>query len=647
MNSENLYRYILNCDSKLKRNLLENINIKRKIILDDNDYPFIWLIQSLNKEELEQFLDEAGIDILIESKKISHKLNAIITLENNINYEVLSNQKIIKKIIEYKNELDDYLTNVNIKFIENLFYYVVNNNCDFDIIFKCSKNLYKLFENQKIIDIINQKKLINATNLNKLEKNALEILIKNDYYQNIILNDFDNDKFNQIILNETMFPDELLINSKFINKLINNKSVSEYRLLINSLQKNNNINLIQEIELINDKKYDSIIFSYDNNLEIFGKYKKILNKIFIDNKIVDQVNYFEIEKKDIIDLTTQYDIDMIYFNKNLSDREKYVKLVETFKNLTNKEFKEILIGRFFKDVPYNFLLNLNTLIEFNEKNGIINDDNLKRYIEIQKNDCFDKKLYDSFEKNENYVTQFYDDFQKSKEYAYQMLKESIVDIYKIESQKNKSLSQIYNVPIYEFNGEPFYLLIHNTSKQIDTDEYHLQELFHENKKNDGISLSLISNEKMNYYNDYKKSIIFGFKKFEIKQIVHLYNSDSYSFYKYGDNRVSNRITKLYLPTDLIKDTCGYNEIVYQEKTKNTQFLNIKELTPDYLVCFDYVSDSEAKIAKYYNIPIIKINKEKYNIDQNNIKNKSINALIKDGDSESYIDSYFKLKNKLR
>ena len=647
MNSENLYRYILNCDSKLKRNLLENINIKRKIILDDNDYPFIWLIQSLNKEEFEQFLDETGIDILIESKKISHKLNAIITLENNINYEVLSNQKIIKKIIEYKNELDDYLTNVNIKFIENLFYYVVNNNCDFDIIFKCSKNLCKLFENQKIIDIINQKKLINATNLNKLEKNALEILIKNDYYQNIILNDFDNDKFNQIILNETMFPDELLINSKFINKLINNKSVSEYRLLINSLQKNNNINLIQEIELINDKKYDSIIFSYDNNLEIFGKYKKILNKIFIDNKIIDQVNYFEIEKKDIIDLTTQYDIDMIYFNKNLSDREKYVKLVETFKNLTNKEFKEFLIDRFFKDVPYNFLLNLNTLIEFNEKNGIINDDNLKRYIEIQKNDCFDKKLYDSFDTNENYVTQFYDDFQKSKEYAYQMLKESIVDIYKIESQKNKSLSQIYNVPIYEFNGEPFYLLIHNTSKPIDTDEYHLQELFHENKKNDGISLSLISNEKMNYYNDYKKSIIFGFKKFDIKQIVHLYNSDSYSFYKYGDNRVSNRITKLYLPTDLIKDTCGYNEIVYQEKTKNTKFLNIKELTPDYLVCFDYVSDSEAKIAKYYNIPIIKINKDKYNIDQNNIKNKSINALIKDGDSESYIDSYFKLKNKLR
>ena len=94
MNSENLYRYILNCDSKLKRNLLENINIKRKIILDDNDYPFIWLIQSLSKEELEQFLDEAGIDILIESNKISHKLNAIITLENNINYEVLSNLQI-------------------------------------------------------------------------------------------------------------------------------------------------------------------------------------------------------------------------------------------------------------------------------------------------------------------------------------------------------------------------------------------------------------------------------------------------------------------------------------------------------------------------------------------------------------------------
>lgn len=647
-NNRDLFNYINSSNSEKRNKLLSNDTIKLKFIVSNDIYAFIWLIQALNQEELETFLDEKGIDILINSKNIVQKLIALITLDCNINYKVLSNPKIMQKIIDNKEELSTYLTSVNVLFIEQLFIYVVNNSLDFNIILSCKKNLLQFLKNEANLELIKQKKLINENNFHNLEKNSIEFLLNDIYFQKIILkNNYNVQYFDQIIMSDVRIPNEILTNKEFIDKIINNRNVSNYRFLLEEIEKTSNIYLIKDIEIKREKKYDDLINTYDNSLNMFEKYKNILNSIFKNNELINQTEFFQLDINQFFSFNEGYDITSIYFNHDMTVADKFNKIKNILTTLTNKEFKEILIDRFFKEVPYNFLLNLNTLIEFNEKNDIINADNLKRYIAIQQNDCFDKELYDSFDKNENYVTQFYDDFKKSKEYAYQSLKESLVDINKIENQKSKSLSQIYNVPIYEFNGEPFYLLIHNTSKPINTDGYYLHELFHENKKNDGISLSLISNEKMNYYNDYQKSIIFGFKEIDIKQIVHLYNSDSYSFYKYEDNRVSNRITKLYLPTDLIKDTYGYNEIVYQEKTKNTQFLNIKELTPDYLVCFDYVSDSEAKIAKYYNIPIIKINKNKYNIDNNNIKNKSINALLKDGGNESYINSYFELKNKFR
>lgn len=639
--SDALYKTMLNCDSYLKENLLGDINVKRKIILDNNYYLFIWLIQTLNKKELEIFLNFDGIEILVKSNNLSNKLIALITLESDINYEVLSNEKIIREIIKYKNELNSYLCNLNIKFIENLFYYVVKNNCDFDIVLNCSNNLHKLFENQEIVNIIKQKNLINKSNLNMVRKKSLEKLLKDKYFQNIILNEFNQTEFSHIILSKIKFPDDLLNNQQFISKLISNRDISEYRLLINAMQKNNNINLIEKIEFINNKKYDNTIFSYDVELGIFEKYKKILDKIFIDNKIVDQSSYFEIDRNIVIDVNVDYNINSIYFNRNLDDKTKYEKIKKVLRDLTNKEFKEILIDRFYKEIPYNFLINLNTIIEFNQKNHVIDNESLKRYVLINNNIKYDISLYNSFDKNENYVEKFYCDFSKSKDYAYNLMNELLVDEEKILNQRNNELSNKYNVYIYEFNGEPFYLLIHNTSKNIDNDEIDLHNLFYKNKKNDGISLSLISDQNLNYYNDSKKTFVFGFNKINPKQIVHVYNSDSFSFYEYGVKTASSRITKIYTPTDLIKNTDGYNEIVYEEKTKNTEFLNLLDLKPNYLICFDNVTKNEISVAKNYNIPIILINKSKYKVNDN----KNVKALIKE--KENYIESYFDLRNKSR
>lgn len=642
LNNKVLFNYINSCSSNQKKNLLSDLEVKKKLILADDDYPFIWLVQSLNKEELGIFLDDKGINVLINSKNISHKLNALMNLDNNVNCDVLSKPKIIQKIIDNKQELSTYLVSTDIIFIESLFNYINNNELDFNIILSCKRNLYKFFDNMKNMEIVKQKNLINKDNLHLVEQTALELLLNDSYFQNIILSDdYSLNDFDKIILDETKFPDDLLRNKKFINKIINNREVSNYRFLLERLSKNNNISLVSDIDVMRNEYYDNLISSYDENLQIFDKYRIIINSIFNDGKIVNQDEFFELDINKMLSYDIGYEINIIYFNRNLKDKEKYDKIESVLINLTNKEFNDILIDRFFKEVPYNFLLNLNTLIDFNLKNNVIEKDNLKKYIEIKENNKFDRNLYESFDKSKDYVSIFYDDFKTSKNCSYGLLNDSLVDIDKIKGQQNVNLSMIHNVPIYEFNGEPFYLLIHNTSQMV-TDGLVPESIFHENRKNDGISLSLISNNKMDYYNDYMKSIVFGFDKINIEQIIHLYNSDSFSFYKLDSDKVSNRITKLYTPENLINDTDGYNEIVYQEKTKNTEFLNPKELRPSYLVVFDEITNAEIMVAKEYNIPIIKIDRSKYKRKNNN---KSIKGLLNNGDS--YVNSYFELKNKSR
>ena len=81
--------------------------------------------------------------------------------------------------------------------------------------------------------------------------------------------------------------------------------------------------------------------------------------------------------------------------------------------------------------------------------------------------------------------------------------------------------------------------------------------------------------------------------------------------------------------------------MYEEKTKNTEFLNLLDLKPNYLICFDNVTKNEISVAKNYNIPIILINKSKYKVNDN----KNVKALIKE--KENYIESYFDLRNKSR
>ncbi len=642
LDNRTLQKYIKNCSGEEKEKILTNEQIKQKFILDIDDYPFIWLIQSLNKRELDLFLDDVGIGILISSNNLEHKLNALITLDTNLNFSVLSKEKMLAMIYKYYNKLCYFLSGQNIVLVENFYQYIVKNNLNFSYMTSFGKHFHDVLK--KHIDEVIEKDLITKNNINTLDRLSIEELLNSNYFVNIILDSsFDIEKFDELVLKGTKFNESILADKRFKDKVILNRDVSCYRFLINELIKNNNLSYIADIEKLREDYYDKTINSYSGETQMFKKYEYLLAMMVDGDNLIDQDNYFQLDIGDKISKSIAYDINIIYFNHDRSNRDKLEEIKKLFIDLTKVEFNEILIDRYYKDVPYNFLLNLNNLINFNENNLAISKENLDRYQKIR--DLYSKKevdinFYNNFDKSTDFVSEFYDDFVSSKKLSYNLINNSLVDVNKIQGQKNLNDTKTYGVDIYDFVGEDFYLLIHNTS--VMKQDNSVETVFNSRLKKDITSLSLISSRRVDYYNDYMPSIVLGFCNIDTKQIVHLYNSDSFSHYIKKDNEVSSRVTKLYTPESLINETKGYNEIVYQVDNKNTDFLGTNKLLPSYVITFGNIEVLDVEVAKKFGVPILNINKEKY---KDNLLKSSISVAIRD--NENYIDSYFELRNKVR
>ena len=159
---------------------------------------------------------------------------------------------------------------------------------------------------------------------------------------------------------------------------------------------------------------------------------------------------------------------------------------------------------------------------------------------------------------------------------------------------------------------------------------------------DGISLSLINNEKFDYFNNHTPSVILGFNNLIVDNFVHVYNSDSFSFYKRNENDVSRKENKLYTPKSLIDNTKGYNEIVYQVRTDNNKYYKTREMVPSYVIVFDNnITSLDVEVAKKFNVPIINIDREKY---KKNKFGKSENMF---DTSNNYVENYTELQNRIR
>lgn len=437
---------------------------------------------------------------------------------------------------------------------------------------------------------------------------------------------------------------QILSNKIIQEKLSNNiDDPDEYRFLISKLEKSIEIKNIESIESCRKKNYRNIINDYNKEYQMFEKYKKI-NNILNDNyePLIDLFELMNKEELRLLPNKAQHDIQVIFYNQKLTIEQKKKKISNLFKNISAKQYLKITIDYYFKDITFNFMKNVETLINFNKETNIIKEDNIKLYkklLEMYEKNYIDTKLLEKLDENKNYMEVFYDDFSNSKKLSYNMINDALFDINNISEQLNKNLSDKYNVPIYEFNGQPFYALIHNTSVYKNGD--YTSDIVFSGSSFDATSMSLISNERIKTYNSFQPSIIVGFNNIDANNIVHLYNSDSFSsFLKHDDSLPTKRVCKLFTPKSLIKNTKGYNEILYQCRQNNVNENALENiLKPSYVLCFNDIAPLDIEVAHKFNIPVINIDKTKY------INQLPRTIIDTDSAKDSYIESYSEIKNK--
>lgn len=589
--------------------LLLNKDIRNLLMQEERHYVFVWVVQKLSNYNY--ISDDDMVDRILKDKRKNDKLNAILTSCKNIE-NFIKNERILKEICSPF--LINYIDYVDLNSARIIMDYLIKNNLEEYFSFFNENIKIELLKDKTIL-----KKILNSSKLKNIIKsstnNVFEILAQYEKAQNIILN-YDFYTILSFVTNKIYFPANITSNKKFQETILNIEDITTYRFFMDQLEQNNSL-AAYEIDKIKEKIYDKEVEKYSDGLFLITK--KIVN--LYDKKENYSLLLTDDMKKYIIK-------EMINNSKNMHD---------VFYKYDTLKMRNILIDRYFKDIPLNFLKNLNVMIQYNDSlnNKILDEKRTKIYKKILnfENLNYDerKELYYVCAKYENLAELFYDDYRKCRDNTYNNLIDLAINPKKMYNLLSIEKTKKYGVPIYELNGENFYAFVHITGPYKYNPNFYV-EAWKEGLY-DSVSLSFIGNNNITTFGDPKESIAFGFSKLDYKRIIHLRNSDSFSNYNSMDDCFSDYIQKMYTPANLIKETRGYNEIVYQEKSRN---IKLDTIVPDYVMCYDEVTDSDINVAKYYNLPIVLINTKKYKFN-----NKTIDV----SESEKYIngDDYYMFK----
>lgn len=589
--------------------LLLNKDIRNLLMQEERHYVFVWVVQKLSNYNY--ISDDDMVDRILKDKRKNDKLNAILTSCKNIE-NFIKNERILKEICSPF--LINYIDYVDLNSARIIMDYLIKNNLEEYFSFFNENVKVELLKDKTIL-----KKILNSSKLKNIIKsstnNVFEILAQYEKAQNIILN-YDFYTILSFVTNKIYFPANITSNKKFQETILNIEDITTYRFFMDQLEQNNSL-AAYEIDKIKEKIYDKEVEKYSDGLFLITK--KIVN--LYDKKENYSLLLTDNMKKYIIN-------EMINNSKNMHD---------VFYKYDTLKMKNILIDRYFKDIPLNFLKNLNVMIQYNDSlnNKILDEKRTNIYKKILnfENLNYDerKELYYACAKYENLAELFYDDYRKCRDNTYNNLIDLAINPKKMYNLLSIEKTKKYGVPIYELNGENFYAFVHITGPYKYNPNFYV-EAWKEGLY-DSVSLSFIGNNNITTFGDPKESIAFGFSKLDYKRIIHLRNSDSFSNYNSMDDCFSDYIQKMYTPANLIKETRGYNEIVYQEKSRN---IKLDTIVPDYVMCYDEVTDIDINVAKYYNLPIVLINTKKY---------KFNNKIIDVSESEKYIngDDYYMFK----
>ena len=431
-----------------------------------------------------------------------------------------------------------------------------------------------------------------------------------------VINFNDLDVFNLIVERVEKFDISLAEYMRKRRKLLNQKSLfgnGEHSLFIYPDVLIKKIREYTQVEkVISNIKESFSILSVSSK-----KAKKIVEEFYMCSSKIDKLNHNERELFDnndhLFDCIIHFidkETEAILWNirNNISNNQNYQVPKEKLAILRNKLAKnavDILISDFFQDAPTNFLKTINRLVDFQGETNFISLESLKLYgaiIKLYNNPDIDavKKLYEEMSKSKkNYMEILYDEIGKARMISAKMLVDAT---YKCN---NTSIKSIDGVPCYMLDGEPFYMIVHGSYAVIDD---------FSKGKNDGLSLSFISGDRLLVYQD---DVIYGFTDLLPEQFVNIYKSDVYTEFKIfsEDNDKSSLpfppgVPFFASPKRLIDNTDYYNELLYISQSPKYD-INITVPKPSYIVCYDNVNDLSLEAAKKNNIPIVIIDTKKY------------------------------------
>lgn len=612
-----LLDYILYNNKQL--NILKDKKLKEKLI--NNGYFSLFLKQA-SDDIMINLLDEEGIQLLKNSiffnssinELLGHHLSFVDELSKmpsfcDIVINRLKNSYFIFKIPnESAVRIVDYaIDKIDIKTLDELIFHL-EPQAQYEVV----KNV-SLPYNIILKLITNNKDIAEYVFNRDIRFTSLDDLSYEDIYS----------IFNKGII----IPKFLLNEEKFFSKLVSINKVREYRALVDGLNESNDVSKIEKAREI---YYDKQLKDYSDEWGLLTKYYNCFKEI-CDKLDEDPNNYLD-------EILNKYlnSFCFGYHRKQLKD--KLLKLCQdrddgaiysVLREESNFEITDMIIDYHFKQLPYNFFLDLKQLCEFQNTEGrTLSDEDIEIYNKIL---MLDKIYYDEkielheMLKKSNMMEKFYDAIKSAKEKQIQLIKKSMLNKQTIQKYKDEELSKEKGVDIYVLDGDDFYIFVKALLKQK-VNPMQPSDIYY---NVDGCSYSLDCSKKLNTYKDPHIFYHIAFSDFPENQVVHVFPSDSFSYYTREAARATDRVYTLNTPKQLTSKSNFFDEIVLlQRNDDRNDDINSQLKVPEMfaIYCYDEITKNDIESAKNLGLGIVLVKTLSYG--QRNKVNREDDIFIK-------------------
>ncbi len=444
-------------------------------------------------------------------------------------------------------------------------------------------------------------------------------------------------------------------------KLIVNVAVSRFSQLKNgkagnflvalsvSLDSTSFAEVLNQIGELNEEDLNNFISSILNNgnFDINANRESVLQlltKKDIKAKIAETM-----ESTDFYYLVERYNLgdDLI-----LQRKSEKLKILQNSSKMSLKTVQNALSDLMFRENSYNAVLSIETILNYADSNEEykVHLASLYDYLKEVK-DFFKiktesqdyeqtitkqiKSLYQKVERLEANGIEFYNLFNKEVQTAkgifYDSLEDCITDTGKsiFEGIKSDYLEcENIKVPVYKIekqtpNQERFYILAHTQQVSGDTKEEIRESYYNRRKNSSTICCTLIDQSHLVTFANGGR-VVFGYFSFQNADLLSATTRDGQTGQRYIAIRKDRKVfQQRYInPQEFMQETDHYNEITF--KTDNS--LQNGTLNPNVIICIGEPSKRDILSASAFNIPIIKIEKELYE-QQNNDKHEPMKEYL--------------------